>query len=336
MAKRDYYEVLGIAKGASDDEIRSAYRALARKLHPDVNKSPDAQAKFTEVQEAYDTLSDEKKRRQYDYFGHDAERMSRTQQPGGGGASGGTYSWSSGGPRGAGGATFNDMDVEDLSSVFESIFGGRGATESGRGRASSRRGGRTSRVHRDEAEPLRHTLDVDFMTAALGGTRQLQVERPGKNGSGVRTIEVKIPPGIANGAQLRVRGALDGHDGDIILTVRVAPHPVFRRGEAGEGTSDLFVEVPVTFAEAALGATISIPTLTGSAEITIPAGSSSGRKLRLRGQGIAEGDAPRGDLYAVVKVVAPMPADLNEQDREALRRMSERLPSPRTGPGWKS
>lgn len=319
MAKRDYYEVLGISRGASEEEIRRAYRALARKLHPDVNKAPDAAAKFTEVQEAYDTLSDAKKRSAYDRFGHDAERFSATGESRPGGV---TYAW----PPGAGEGP--EIDLDDLGSMFEAVFGGRGGVEGGAGRG---RKGRGARSHRERHEAVRHRIEIDFVAAALGGTRSIQVESAG--GAKARTIEVKIPPGVHDGAQLRVRGALDG--ADLVLVVRVTPHPVFRRGEAGEAESlDLYVDVPVTITEAVLGAKVTIPTLTGTVEITVPPGSSSGRKLRLRGLGIEDVEGNRGDLYAVVKVVAVDPGVLSESDREALKRMGASMPNPRTGPGW--
>jgi DnaJ-class molecular chaperone len=334
MAKRDYYDVLGVGRSASADEIRKAYRTLARQLHPDVNKAADASKKFTEVQEAYDVLSDEQKKKLYDQFGHAGV------SPGAGGpapAGGGRphYSWSNvGGPGGVSGAEF---DAEDLGSMFEAFFGERGghgagfgggmggmggATRGRPGAGKARRAGRTP-----EAEPaaIEHELDITFMTAARGGTEPLRLNTDGKS----RTIEVKIPKGTADGARLRVRGGADGQD--IILRIKVGPHPVFRRTEHGVGPQglDLYLDLPLSIAEAALGATVTAPTLDGSVELRIPPGTASGRKLRVRGQGLEDAKGARGDLYAVVKIVPPESGQLSAADAAALRRISESGPSPR-------
>jgi len=319
--KRDLYDVLGVPRTASADEIRRAHRRLVRELHPDVNKAPDAAERFAEVQEAYEILSDQEKRKQYDQFGFaafDAEATQSSHR----GRSGGTYTWSSVGGPGFGGAT-EGFDAEDISSIFEEFFGARRSGFGGEGfhervRARPQRG-------RD----LRVQTTVSFYTAAHGGVESLSLKRGGAQ----QTIEVKIPRGIADGATLRIAGKGEpgrngGPPGDLLLTVRVAPHPLFRR----DGL-DVSLDLPLTIAEAALGATVSVPTPLGErVELKVPAGTSSGAKLRLRGKGLEDAQGRRGDLYAVVKIVAPK--QLDEEDRQALERLGRKLPNPRTGAGW--
>jgi curved DNA-binding protein len=326
MAKRDYYEVLGVAKGATGDEIRKAYRNLARKLHPDVNKATDAAAKFNEVQEAYDVLSDDQKRKNYDQFGHAGAGFGA----GAGGPPGAGrphYSWSNvGGGTGVGA----DYDVEDIGSMFEAFFGGSrpdmggmGGMGGGRARAS-----RKARQAPPQQPPIEHTLDITFMTAARGGTEQLRIEQEGRT----RTIEVKIPKGTADGARLRVRGGSDGQD--VILRIRVGGHPIFRRSESGGPQGlNLFLDLPLTIAEATLGTEVSVPTLDGSVHLRVPPGTASGLKLRARSQGLEGPKGEKGDLYAVVKIVPPKGDALSAEEADVLRHISERGASPRAAWG---
>lgn len=320
---RDFYEVLGVARGASAEEIKKAYRALARKLHPDVNKAADAQKKFTEVQNAYDVLSDETKRRAYDQFGEAGV--------GAAGAAGGSAGPSWGG---RGGTRVNvggmDMDAEDLSSMFDTFFGQSRASHGG-GRRTTARGGRSVRV-----EPETHEVTVSFLTAALGGTESLRVS----SGEGARTVDVRIPAGVPDGSSMRLRGLgpmdEDGDPTDLVLRIRVGDHPLFRRGEGKEwGRSlDLFVDVPLTIAEATFGAEVSVPTLSGKVQVKVPAGTSSGRRLRVRGQGIKAASGATGDLYAVLQVVAPAPADVSGDERAVIERIAARQGAVRMGPNW--
>ena len=312
MAKRDFYEVLGVSKGASQDEIRKAYRALARKLHPDVNKSGDAAKKFSEVQEAYDALSDEQKRKMYDQVGH-AGAAGRA------GPGGMHYNWSTGGRP--------DVDAEDMSSMFDAFFGGQGDMSGMGGRA---RAGKRGRRAAPEPEPTEHELDVTFLTAVRGGTERVRMNVGGQ----AKTIDVTIPRGIANGTRLRV-----GADGaELILVVRVGQHPVFRRTEVvqrglPEGL-DLYLDLPLTIAEATLGATVTVPTLGAPIEVSVPPGTASGKKLRLRGKGIENAHGGAGDLYAIIKIVPPPSGSVTAQEGEMLRAIAERGPSPRSGPDW--
>ncbi|MEX2219640.1 MAG: DnaJ C-terminal domain-containing protein [Phycisphaerales bacterium] len=330
MAKRDYYDVLGVAKSASADDIRKAYRKLARQYHPDVNKSADAQKRFTEVQEAYDALSDEQKRRTYDQFGHTQTRAG--PPPGGAAGGAGHYTWSNvGGPGGfggGGGAGGVDVDMEHLGSVFEAFFGGRGAPQgfgaAGRSRARGGRG-RPRPAPAEEQPAVEHELNITFLTAARGGTERLRLIEDGAT----RTVEVKIPRGISDGARLRV--------GEVLLKVRVGHHPLFRRAEfpgQPEQGLDLHLDLPLTIAEAALGATVTVPTLDGMVDLTIPPGTSSGRKLRIRGRGVEDAQGKRGDLYVAARVVVPDGAKLAPEDAAALRRIAEAGPAPRAGDEW--
>lgn len=310
MAQRDFYDILGVARQASADEIRRAYRALARRWHPDVNNSPEAQAKFAEVQQAYDVLGDEQKRRLYDTYGPSM------QDPGARTPWGGP-----GGERQArpGHAPF---DVDDIGSMFESIFGG------GAGGAWGARGGR-QKARTPPREPARVEVRLPFATILRGGTESLRVSEEG----GTRTIEFKVPPGVSDGTTLRVRTPSGG---EVLISVRTIPHPYFRRGEheeTGKGL-DLFLDVPVSIVEATLGASVSIPTPEGTVEVTLPAGTTSGKRLRVRGRGLADATGQKGDLYAVVRVVPPKPGEVSEEDRAALRRLAGSWRSPREALGW--
>lgn len=307
MPQRDFYEVLGITKGASVDEIRKAYRGLARKLHPDVNKASDAQKKFTEVQEAYDVLSDEPKRKMYDQFGSAGVK--------------------SGPPPGNGrrpNVDVNGMNIDDeeLKEVFESIFGGGGMGGYGAARPGGARPGRASQP---TEESSRHELLVSFEAAARGSMQSMRLTT--SDGS-VKTIEVKIPPGVEEGTQLRVRATRATPE--VLITVKVGAHPLFRRGEfveTGKGL-DLYLDTPLSIAEATLGTGLNVPTLWGAVELTVPPCTSSGRKLRLRGKGLRDEQGREGDLYLIAKVMVPR-APLSDIEAAVLREISGRDGSPR-------
>jgi DnaJ-class molecular chaperone len=303
MAKRDYYAVLGVSRSATAEEIRRAFRELARRYHPDVNKDPAAQGRYLEVQEAYDVLSDAEKRASYDRFGHVGAR----------------------GP-GVGGGEGEGIGAEELGSMFEAFFGGR--TRGPFGGAEARPG------RRGKPAELRHEIEVDFLVAVLGGTREIEIRR----GESTQRVSVTIPAGLESGSKLRVRGvgqsdALTGRAGDMILTVHVRPHGLFRRGEPGRGESaqDVYLELPVTIAEAALGGTVEIPTPTGRASVSVSAGAASGRRLRLRGQGCR--GTPSGDLYAVIMVHPPPAGSLDVESRALLERLGAATPV-RESPQW--
>jgi DnaJ-class molecular chaperone len=221
--------------------------------------------------------------------------------------------------------------------MFEAFFGGKGGGQGGgfgmggmgggapRGRTGGGKARKATRAAPAEPEAIEHELDITFMTAAKGGTEPLRLSTEGK----ARTIEVKIPRGTPDGARLRVRGGADGQD--IILRIKVGPHPLFRRTEHGVGPQglDLYLDLPLSIAEATLGAHVTVPTLDGSVELRIPPGTGSGRKLRVRGQGLEDAKGARGDLYAIIKIVPPTGEALSPQDAAALRRIAEAGPNPR-------
>ncbi len=331
MAKRDYYDILGVSRKATPEEIKKSYRKLARELHPDVNKAPDAEKRFSEVQEAYAVLSDPEKRKRYDQFGHAGvgagfEEAAYGSGGRAGGPRSGTYTWTN-----VGGSSAGGFNAEDIGSIFEEMFGGRpsgGRSPFGGGMG----GGQRPRARSAQrGQDLQHDLDITFYTAVTGGKESLRLTKRTPGGPEDETLTVTIPPGIADGAKLRLGGK--GHpgaggSGDLILTVHVGAHPYFRR----DGL-DLLLDVPVNLVEAALGTAVEVPLYPeGSAEIRIPPGSSSGQKLRLRGKGIRNDKGKAGDLYAVVKIIAPR--DLSDEDQAALRRLGERLPPVRTGRPW--
>lgn len=316
---RDHYEVLGISRGASEDEIKSAHRRLAREHHPDLNKSDDAADRFNEIQLAYDVLSDPEKRQRYDRFGHAGVDG---PPPGSGGP---------GGPGGPGAGAWQDISPDDFESIFGEAFGGRarrgGGGFSGFGGFS---GGGAPNPGPLKGRDLEHDLEIGFAAAAFGGTERLRLS--GLDGEPTE-LDVKIPAGIKDGATLRIRGKglpgqNGGPDGDLLLQVRVGRHPWFVR----DGL-DLEVVVPITITEAALGAEVPIPLLKGTASLKIPAGVRSGSKMRLRGRGITSGDR-HGDLYAVLEIVAPTAEEVSDEDRDALESLGQRLPDPRLETPW--
>lgn len=314
---RDYYEVLGVDRKASQEAIRKAFRGLARELHPDVNKAPDAGKRFAEVQEAYDVLSDEEKRRMYDRFGHvgvGAQRGTGAGTGTGTGAQAGgprAYSWSSSQSGGAG---------PDLGSIFEEIFGSGGRA----GPFGARHQEPTPR----EGSDTHHELQIAFMTAIHGGKETIRL-----SGSDGREIEVTIPSGIGSGEKLRVpKLGEPGRDGtpagDLILTVRVGKHPYFKRERL-----DLLIDVPVTIAEATLGCTVEMPLPDeGTISLKVPAGTSSGSRLRVKGKGIARPGGDVGDFYAVIHIVTP--TELDRPTRELVEQLGKRLENPRSSPPW--
>jgi curved DNA-binding protein len=293
---RDYHEVLGIPRGAGDEEIRSAYRKLAREYHPDVNKDPGAEDRFKEVSEAYEVLRDPEKREKYERLGADwkaGDDVSGASGFGGGSGFRGGSGFGGGNGQGFGG----DGGFSDF---FESFFGQGGSARGFEG--FSVRGG-------DQEA----TLEVTLEEAARGGKRKFSL-------ADGRDFEVQIPPGVRDGQKIRLagqggEGSSGGPDGDLYLRVRIKRHPRFRR----EG-DDLVVELPVAPWEAALGATVPVATLDGSAKVKVPAGSSSNSRLRLRGEGMPGPGGRKGDLYASVRIVVPK--KLEKRERELFEELA--------------
>lgn len=300
MADRDFYKILGVSRGASPDEIKKAYRALARELHPDRNPGNEqAEERFKEVSNAYGVLSDPEKKKLYDEFGEmglregfDPEAYQAATQGYGGFGGFDFGDIFSGGAGGRGGGQHFEFNLDDL-------LGGRG-----------RRGQAYARIPRRGAD-LQSEVTVEFRDAVLGCTKELSL----RSAEGEKTIKVRIPPGVRNEGKIRLRGqggkgTDGGPDGDLVLKVHVRKHPYFSmRGK------QLHVTVPVTPLEAYAGAKVSVPTPYGKVQLSIPPGSQSGAKLRLRGKGI-ERKNDRGDLIAHLDVVLPQPG--KESVRKAL------------------
>ena len=306
---KDYYETLGVAKDASAADIQRAYRKLARQFHPDVNKDPAAEARFKDIGEAYEVLKDEEKRGRYDQYGAAWQRVQTggVPPPGWEGirfSFGGDERFDFGGARGSGASGF--------SSFFDMLFGGAGPQGfPGAGRPGSRTRPRRGRNH-EVALPL------SLENLAEGGPRS--IEFLDRSTGRARTLQVRIPAGVLPGQSIRLGGqggkGMGAPDGDLLLKVEALPHPVFRRRGR-----DLHCNVPVAPWTAALGGKIRIPTLRGYAEATLPPGSSTGRKMRLRGRGLPNPKGPAGDLLAEVQVVVPR--RLTEEEKALFEQLRE-------------
>ncbi|MFO0808301.1 MAG: J domain-containing protein [Gemmataceae bacterium] len=302
---QDPYDILGVSRSASDDDIQKAYRKLARQYHPDRNPGDKAaEAKFKEVSSAYELLSDKQKRAQFDQFGHAG--------PGGfPGAGGGFPAGGAGGFHfGGGGGT--TIDPETAEQIFGSMFGG------GLGDLFGQRGGKAPRGGnraRRTPDPVETDVTIPFETAALGGKLSLKI--------GDRELDLKVPAGIEDGKVMRL-GSQGPGGADVLLTVHVAEHAHFRR----EG-SDLVLTVPLSLAEAVLGGKVDVPTLAGGhITLTIKPGTSSGTRLRVRGQGIKG-----GNLYVEAKVMVPTPTDAKSREHiEEFVRLNPQ--AVRQGPPW--
>ncbi|HVF09705.1 MAG TPA: DnaJ C-terminal domain-containing protein [Abditibacteriaceae bacterium] len=341
---RDYYQILGVERKADEKEIKRAYRKLARQLHPDRNPdNKDAEAKFKEVSEAYQTLSDKEKRRLYDEFGPDYDKVrnagyatagQRGGYPGAGsaGVDFGDLFNQARRSRGAGstrstpgsGEGFEGADVGDL---FENLFSGfRG---NGREQAGGRTGGfsvggaRAKGRGPRKGDDVEHPLEISLAESIHGTQRNLQLalRDPDTGATDIRNVTVKIPAGVREGARVRAAnqgapGVNGGAGGDLYLKIAIQPHAFWKR----EG-DDLHCEVPITFAEATLGATITVPGLTGEVQMKVPPGTQSGQTFRLSGRGVPhlKGDGS-GDQYVKVKV--SVPKNLGPREEELIRELS--------------
>lgn len=306
MEFKDYYKILGVAEQASQEDIKKAYRRLARRYHPDVSKEAEAEAKFKEVGEAYEVLRDESKRKEYDQLRAMGAkgRDGRFRPPPG---------WESATHFYEGGA-----GEDNFSDFFEAIFGRGGGFH----REYGKRGGFQMR-----GEDVHYELPLLLEEAWKGAEQMVELRVPAVDEQGLIThqskkLKVKIPPGTGNGQLLRIKGLGapgmgGGPPGDLLITVRLAPHPLF----TVEGR-DISLVVPVAPWEAALGAKVTVPTLEGKARVSIPPDSQTGRKLRLGGKGLP--GSPRGDFYVILRVV--MPEHGTEKSRKLFQELAEELP----------
>lgn len=310
MAEQDYYKTLGLNRGAEARQIKAAYRRLARKYHPDVNKDPGAGRKFQQATEAYEILSDPHKRKVYDDYG----RAGLEADTGGFSAAGDR----SDGPR---------VGLKDIFGGAGSAFAGLGLSEIlDKLRRRKQREQETTEKVRSAVRPGRRGADAEMHVelsleeAVAGCVRPIRIRRQEPDGAATQeSLSVRIPPGVSEGAKVRVRGKGrpgKSQPGDLYIVIHVREHPYFRR----EG-NDLLVEMPLSLAEATLGAGVEVPTLDGPVGIRIPPGSAGGRKIRLRGKGVpSRNGQPPGDLYAVLRIVPPK--TLSQDDADLLRRFA--------------
>ena len=310
MEFKDYYAILGVDRGASKDEIKRAYRKLARKYHPDLNKAPDAEEKFKEIQEAYEVLSDEEKRKAYDALGPNWKAGQQFRPPPGWEEQ---FGFARGGA-GHGAESFGFGDGSGFSDFFETLFGAMGRGGGGFRTFRFSTGGAGMRV---KGEDVHARLTIDLADAYTGAERTITLQVPEQQPDGTvqtktKTLTVRIPKGVREGQHIRLKGQgapglNGGPPGDLYLEVSFRPDARFRVEER-----DVYVDLPVAPWEAALGAKVTVPLPAGAVEMKIPAGSQCGRKLRLKGKGLP-GSTP-GDLYVVLKVMLP-PADTAEAKR---------------------
>lgn len=303
---KDYYETLGLKKGATSEEIRKAYRNMARKYHPDVNKAPDAEEKFKTLSEAYEVLKDPEKRKMYDQYGSGYRNGQEFHAPPGAGDF--HFNFSGAGPGGAGATGFSDF--------FEMLFGNAARGQAGGGRRQSANfggfggpgfGGAPNGF---EAGPGAFSNDVEAEITVpvekivTGGTMSVRID---VDGTGGRNYDLRIPAGIAEGKRIRLSGQ-GQNGGDLFLKVRYE-----KSGPFTIDGSDVVVEVKVAPWEAALGEKVPVPTPTGKISLKIPAGTSSGRKMRLKGQGIDHG-GHKGDLLVRVMIATPETISADEKE----------------------
>jgi curved DNA-binding protein len=326
MEFKDYYSTLGVAKAASEKEIKQAFRKLARKFHPDVNPGDKAaEARFKEINEAYEVLGDPAKRKKYDELGANWRMYEQAQQQGAANPFAG-FNAQYGPGQGGGFRTMTQEEMEELfgdanpfSDFFTTFFGGGFGEETGGGR---RAGARAGRGRQRRGRDVEHELDLTLEEAYHGTTRRLSLKHDGH----ARTVDVRIPPGVGDGSRVRVsgegeQGSGGSTSGDLYLRVRLAPHPVFER----KGR-DLYVKVPVPVTTAVLGGEAEVPTLAGkTVRLRIPPLTQNGQMFRLKGYGMpAVGKADeKGDAYARVEV--QLPTHLSPEERkhyEALAKTS--------------
>lgn len=305
MKYKDYYQTLGVPRNASEDDIKKAYRKLAHKYHPDVSKEPNAEERFKEIGEAYEVLKDKEKRAAYDRLGEHRPGESFRPPP----------DWEEQFARGFGRGGFSGggfSEEVDLSDLFGDLFGG------GSGRRARGRGAGFAMPGQD----YEATVELPLEDAARSTEVSLDLNIPDATGARMRkTIKVRIPKGVTDGQKLRVPGkggpgANGGPAGALYLDIKLRPHSLFK--PIGH---DLYLDVPITPSEAALGAALEVPTLEGRVRLKVPAEARSGQKLRLAGKGLPKPDGSAGDLYAVLQIVTP--SALTSKERELYEQLAQ-------------
>ncbi len=347
MKYPDYYSVLGVPRTASAEEIQRAYRDLARKYHPDINRNKDAEPRFKEINEAHEVLKDPKKRRLYDQLGHDwkagqnldPDEVARTARASGVRSAGnGDTSYRR--------VHASGMNPRDFSEFFDAIFGRAGidgTSDFGSNPFATAFDGtrpRSPRPRTATAGPGRASMnaevEITLHEAAIGTTQRLRL-RPVNDPTQERTIEVRIPPGVMDGTTMRLRGQAPadhegGPAGDLLLRVKVLPDPRFEvlRDTEGRPTRDLLTRVDITPSQAALGDRVDVTTITGTVSVTVPPGTSSGQRLRLRGLGLPAQSGDKkctpGDLFVEIRIVVPL--NLTPAERELYERLRSGTNSP--------
>ncbi len=320
MAKRDYYEVLGVSRNVESDELKKAYRKLAMKFHPDKNPNDKkAEDRFKELSEAYDVLSDPQKKQTYDQFGHMGAQ---------GGFRGGPSAFEGFGgfqknarPGGAGFSGFNNQEFDPNSESFQDVFGDIfgevfGAQRRGPG------GAKTSA--RARGADLKYTLNISYEEAALGSEKTISFVRHRGGKEETARLSVSVPAGVKPSQRLKLMGEGDsaangGAVGDLYVIINVLDHPLFKRVE-----NDIYLDLPLSFVDATLGVTVEVPTLTGRASLKVPPGTPSGQIFRLRSKGFSSvAGSETGDM--LVKVQIDVPRELSEAEKDSLRRFSASL-----------
>ncbi len=320
MEYKDYYKIMGVDRDASQDEIKRAYRKLARKYHPDVSKEPDAEEKFQELQEAYEVLKDPEKRAAYDRLGENWQQGFGAEPPPG---------WDQGFNFTGGGFTGGDDSA--FSEFFESLFG-RGARAGGAGQRArgfsgfGDFGGVGGGSFHGRGQDHFAGVEITLEEAYHGGQHPVTLQSPSVDARGgvqaqQRTLNVRIPPGVTEGQQIRLtgqggQGMGEGGAGDLYLEVHIKPHALFRF----EGR-DIYLDLPIAPWEAALGTSLTVPTLGGEVETKVPAGARSGKRMRLKGRGLP--GSPPGDQYLILQIVAPKPR--TDADRKLYEQMREQM-----------
>lgn len=308
MAKKDFYQLLGVSRSATPEEIKKAYRKLAMQYHPDKNpNNKKAEEKFKEISEAYETLSDEQKKQSYDQFGHAGVDGSFNGGPFG----------QSGGPhmrRGPGGGPDQFQDI------FGDLFGDIFSQSQQRTHGSGRFGGSAGSRHQSRGSDLKYTLSITFEEAALGCEKLINFLRQAGSREEQAKLSVTVPAGVKDGQRLKLTGEGDkptsNPPGDLYVIIALQDHPLFRREE-----SDVILDLPIIYTDAILGKNIEIPTLYGKAEIKIPAGTHSGQNFRLKSKGFPRlGATGSGDM--LVRILVDTPAKVNTRHKELLEELS--------------